>query len=169
MDIYTIKVKVSDEDDVYNKYDPNDLTLNNDMLDYIKGFSADCRKAEKILIDFICDKSLDEDKLQKAFHATVENETKQLHQEKKRNNVKQLWMSGIGSLFILVGILLENNVSELTTAILSTIGSFSLWEAAAIWIIENPANRMKRRWLKNLKKTEVAVNGVDNLEFKQKT
>ena len=125
------------------------------MLDYIRSFSEKCRNADKVVIELISDASLDEEKIRGAFKIMLEDETEKLRQEKIRNNIKQLWMFGIGCLFILMGLLFGSHVGELTAAILSTIGSFSLWEAAAIWIVENPQSRLKRRWLERLKHTEL--------------
>lgn len=161
MNTYTIKVKVSDESEVYNSYDPDELTLNGDMVDYIKGHSSKCRTADKVVIEFISDTPLNEEKLRRAFKVMLDNETEKLRQEKKRNYIKQLWMFGIGCLFILAGILLSSHVGELTAAILSTIGSFSLWEAAAIWIVQNPMNRLKQRWISSLKRTEFTFHLSD--------
>ena len=155
MNTYTIKVKVTNKSEVYNSYDPDGLTLNEDMIDYIRSFSVKCRNANRVTIEFISDTSLDEEKLRKAFAIMLDDETQKLRQEKKRNNIRQLWMLGIGCLFIIMGLLLGSYTGELTAAILSSVGSFSLWEAAAIWIVENPKNRLKRRWLEHLKNTEL--------------
>ena len=160
MSEYTIKVKISDETELYNGYDPDGLTLNEGMLDYIKSFSSKCRKADRVLIEFVSSIPLNEDNLRMAFKIMLDNEAEKLKQEKMRNNIKQLWMFGIGCLFILVGILLGSHVGELTAVILSTIGSFSLWEAAAIWIVENPKNRLKQRWVTGLKKTELIIKNT---------
>ena len=155
MNTYTIKVKVTNKSEVYNSYDPDGLTLNEDMIDYIRSFSVKCRNADRVIIEFISDTSLDEEELRKAFTIMLDDETEKLRQEKKRNNIRQLWMLGIGCLFIIMGLLLGSYTGELTAAILSSVGSFSLWEAAAIWIVENPKNRLKRRWLEHLKNTEL--------------
>ena len=155
MNTYTIKVKVTNKSEVYNSYDPDRLTLNEDMIDYIRSFSVKCRNADRVIIEFISDTSLDEEELRKAFTIMLDDETEKLRQEKKRNNIRQLWMLGIGCLFIIMGLLLGSYTGELTAAILSSVGSFSLWEAAAIWIVENPKNRLKRRWLEHLKNTEL--------------
>ena len=63
-------------------------------------------------------------------------------------------MFGIGVLFIGVGLLLADRLPALTGEIISTIGAFSMWEAAGIWIVENPGNRIKQRWIELLLKTE---------------
>lgn len=45
---------------------------------------------------------------------------------------------------------------------LTRIGSFAVWEAANIWIVENPQMRMQRRKLTKLTETEVQFTVLEN-------
>lgn len=56
----------------------------------------------------------------------------------------------IGVLFIIIGILSGNHMPAIASAIISTIGSFAVWEASAIWIETLPVLRKRERVLNML-------------------
>lgn len=62
---------------------------------------------------------------------------------------------GIGVLFIVLGILIAGQVNSVMAAIISTIGSFSVWEASAVWIETLPSLRKKERLLRRLAEAEI--------------
>jgi hypothetical protein len=47
--------------------------------------------------------------------------------------------------------MLQPTVGVVWFTVLSTIGAFSMWEAASIWIIQNPKLRMRKRAISRLK------------------
>lgn len=108
-------------------------------------------------IRIISDEDIDMDNLKNAFEKYLSVERLQLKKEKKANTVKQLWMFGVGVLFIAVGLYAASVLPALLGEIISTIGAFAMWEAASIWIVENPRNRLKRKWVDSLMQTELTV------------
>ena len=69
-------------------------------------------------------------------------------------------MFGIGVLFIAFGLYASDMLPALTGEIISMIGAFSMWEAASIWIVENPENRIKQRWIKLIAQTEITCENT---------
>ena len=65
--------------------------------------------------------------------------------------VEQLWMFAIGVLFIAVSLILEKRIPVVWFTVLSTIGAFSIWEAASIWIVRNPALRLNRKMVSKIR------------------
>ena len=63
----------------------------------------------------------------------------------------------IGAIFIVIGIAFAPKMNEVAAAIISTIGSFSVWEASAQWIEALPALRKKDRILGMLSGAEFRV------------
>ena len=45
--------------------------------------------------------------------------------------------------------------------IISTIGSFAIWEASNIWIIENMESKIKRRILTSLLKANIEIEKIN--------
>ena len=69
--------------------------------------------------------------------------------------MKQVRMFAIGLAFIAIWLLVKTITNVLIVEILSIIGSFAIWEASNIWIVEKPNIRLKRHRLRRLMDTEV--------------
>jgi len=61
-------------------------------------------------------------------------------------------MFGLGVLFITISLALQPVVNVVWFTVLSTIGAFSMWEAASIWIVQNPKLSMRKRIVARLSK-----------------
>ena len=64
-----------------------------------------------------------------------------------------------------LSLLVQSQVNTLTYTILSTIGAFAMWVAAAIWIVENPKRRVRRHIFDKLKQ-DVDVEIICNNDRK---
>ena len=100
---------------------------------------------------------IDENKLYAALHRHVQSELAQIKRSKRFNFIKQLRLFLIGLAFVAAGILLGKYLNSIPVEILSIIGSFAVWEAANIWIVENPALRLKQRLNEKLLQAEIRV------------
>ena len=69
--------------------------------------------------------------------------------------MKQVRLFAIGLAFIAIWLLVKTITNVLIVEILSIIGSFAIWEASNIWIVEKPNIRLKRHMLRRLMDTEV--------------
>lgn len=153
-DSFEIKVRIHDESELYNSFDEERQVLSTDVMDYIYYQYQKKGLGEKLVIHIVSDSPIIEKNFHAAFKSCFAFQQEQLKRTKRKNLIKQLWMFGIGVLFIGVGLLLADRLPALTGEIISTIGAFSMWEAAGIWIVENPGNRIKQRWIELLLKTE---------------
>lgn len=61
----------------------------------------------------------------------------------KKDFVAQICLFGVGIILIALSIFLQDKVSPVHFAIISTLGTFSIWEGASIWIIRSPALRRR--------------------------
>ena len=61
----------------------------------------------------------------------------------------------IGILAISLWLFVARRTENLLVEILSIIGSFALWEAVNIWIVEKPVMRMEENRLKKMMQAEV--------------
>ena len=157
-DTFKIKLRIHSEDELYNPFDEDYNTLSSDVVDYIYERCKDKNLKEKLEIHVISDANIDIEKLRSAFSGYCESQKIRLTKDKKRNMVKQLWMFCIGVLFIVLGLYTSDKIPVLIGEIISTIGAFSMWETANIWIVENPENRLKQRWINLLTQTEITCS-----------
>lgn len=96
---------------------------------------------------------LDLERLQQAFWKYLNHLQRQYGRETRRLQANSARLTALGFGFILLGFALEGQAGTLAATMTSTIGSFSIWEAAGIWIKELPSIKLKQRRLKGLSKT----------------
>ena len=56
----------------------------------------------------------------------------------------------IGIIFTVLSVVLERSENIVSLTVLFAIGGFAMWDAAAVWISENPLIRMKEKMLQQL-------------------
>ena len=152
---FEINLRIHSEDELYNPFDEEHQTISSDVIDYLYSRYQEKDLRDKLTVHIISDDPIDVDNLQAAFRGYLNSLQKTLAKERRKNAVKQIWMFGIGVLFIGSGLIMSDRLPALSGEIISTIGAFSMWEAASIWIVENPKNRISRRWLDIISKTEI--------------
>ena len=161
-DIFRVKLRIHSENELYNPFDEDNKTLSSDVADYLYDRYKDKGLLDKLEIHVISDENIDIEKLRSAFFSYCESQRIHYLKEKKRNMLKQFWMFGIGVLFIAFGLYTSDKLPALIGEIISTIGAFAMWETASIWIVENPENRIKQRWIKLITQTEITCETLNH-------
>ena len=159
--MFEIRVKIDREEDLYCGFDEAGLTLSDDVLEYITKSLEDRRRGEKLRLNFVSGLDLDEDRLERAiglYMQSVERSVKRLRRSSWLNSLRLL---AIGVVFIVLGLVFTDRMGAVAAAIVSTIGSFSVWEAANVWIQEFPAIRAKERAVSFLKQSELVIEDAD--------
>lgn len=160
-----IIIKIKNEQDLYIPFNP-EKELKKEVIDYIGSKIEEMTSGEEIRIHIISEEAVDAEDIRQAFSQWSYNIQLSLNREKWKNRKKQAWMFCIGVVFIALSVALQGKVSMVVYTVLSTIGAFSMWEAAAIWIVENPENRIKKRLIRritNNMKFLCTTEGSDNL------
>lgn len=159
--MFEIRVKIDREEDLYCGFDETGLTLSDDMLVYITKTLEGLRRGERLRLCFVSALDLDEGRLEEAiaqYMRSVERSVKRLKRSSWLNSLRLL---AIGVIFIVLGLVFESKMGAVLAAIVSTIGSFSVWEAANVWIQEFPAIRVKERAVSFLKQSELVIEDAD--------
>ena len=157
MEAYEIKIKVNSESDLYNPLDETQSTLSNNMVNYLMSKIADVYRQDNIILSIRSETAVDEERVKAAFHNLALEKEKQLNNQKRLNSLQQLRLFIIGLIFITAAILLNESINPILTELISIVGSFSIWEAANIWIVQNPKMRWKKRILHRLTSTKIIV------------
>ena len=77
----------------------------------------------------------------------------------------QICLFVIGIILIALSIFLQEKVSPVHFAIISTLGTFSIWEGASIWIIRSPALRRQRKIFKRLEEAaDIEFVSADSMD-----
>ena len=147
-----MKVKIDDEHELYNSFDQFDETLSEDLISYINNKEEISSIKEKEIIEIISTKEIDENKFKKAFEKYCDEQLIVINRQQKINRTKQIGMLMVGIVFIIFSILLADKINIIILEIISTIGSFSIWESANSWLLQSKAikfNKLKALKLKN--------------------
>ena len=145
-----MKIKIDDEHELYNSFDQFEETLSEDLISYIN--SKEEIASIKENIEIVSSKKIDENKFKKSFQKYCDEQLIIINKQQKINRTKQIWMLIIGIVFIIFSILLADRVNIIILEIISTIGSFSIWESANSWLLQSKAikfNKLKALKLKN--------------------
>ena len=151
VNVFEIKVKIDRESDLYEPLNP-EIELNQDITAYMERQITDRNIGEKVLIHIISKEPVNEQDVSKAFWDWIHGIEDSFQKTRKTNWIKQAWMFVVGVAFIAAGLFLQSHVNIVVYTVLSTIGAFAMWEAAAIWIVEGPSNKIRKQILKNITK-----------------
>ena len=147
-----MKIKIENENELYNSFDNFEETLSEDLISYINNKSEISSIKEKEDIEIISAKKIDENKFKKSFEKYCDEQLILINRQQKINRTKQIGMLIVGIVFIIFSILLTDKINIIILEIISTIGSFSIWESANSWLLQSKAikfNKLKAMKLKN--------------------
>ena len=154
--MYRIFIRAEGEKDLYNRFDPDRIILSDDVKSYIMERMSERTPGDDNQIVIRTKEKVDENNVRAAFGYWLGEEKKSMKAEWRKNFFAQLWMFLVGVAFITASLVLQSRVSVVWFTVLSTIGAFSMWQAASIWIIDNPKLRLRRRFFRVLReKTEL--------------
>lgn len=153
-----IKLSVPSADDLFNTLDPEASELNSDVKSYILEKMKNNDSDFQYEVHILSEDEIDETRVQESVRSWIDQELHDIKAEQRRNATQQAYLFLVGIMFIAISLALESRVSAVWFTVLSTIGSFSIWEATSIWIVENPKLRIRKRVIgKLLRSTKVRV------------
>lgn len=153
---FKISINVNDEKELYNPFDKYNETLSEDLISYINDKNELLNLKENILIEIIMSTNIDEKKFSECFKNYCNNRLELIDTEEKINTTKQFYLLMIGMIFIMFSIILNNKINIIILEIISTIGSFSIWESANSWFIERKVIKLNKLKLLRLKKSKIS-------------
>ncbi len=159
--MFEIKIRIDREEDLYCGFDDEGLTLNDGLIDYIVKALEGLDSKEQVRLRFVSGLDIDEDRLETALRKHNDSVSQSVRREKKGNLLNSLRLLVIGVAFIVIGIIFEGSIGPVAAAIISTIGSFSVWEAANVWIQKFHAIRTKEKAVNFLSKSEIVIDDAD--------
>ena len=90
METYEIRIKIREENDLYNSFDETQTTLNGDVIDYIVQKLDDVSIQEQIVLLIKSDAPIDAGRVQAAFQSLIAEREQQIQKQKRLNLLKQL-------------------------------------------------------------------------------
>ncbi len=159
--MYEIKLRIHSEDELYSPYDETRRTLNSDVADYLSEQYSKKEIRDEILLKVKCDTPVSYERVRDAFRELIQEKETQAANQKRLNRLKQIWLFAIGVVFVAAAILLEGVVRAIPVELMSIVGSFAVWEATNIWIVENPRARITKRTIRKLRDTKILIDAPE--------
>ncbi len=159
--MFEIRVKIDREEDLYCSFDEKGQTLSDEVLAYIISAMDGQRMGEQLRLSFVSTLDLNEERLEKAIQTYIDSVNISVKREKRSSWINSLRLLTIGVIFIVFGLVFTNRMGEVGAFIVSTIGSFSVWEAANVWIQEFPLIRRKEKAVSFLLNSQLVIEDAD--------
>ena len=153
--MYEIRIKIHDEADLYEPFDPDGSLLSEDVVSYFSRRFQERAVGEAASLRIISDVPVNEERVRANIRSYAMGALEQNAREQRKYSLKQLYLVLIGLAFIALWLVLKRTTEGIGSEVLSIIGSFAVWEAANIWIVEKPALRLSKHRLKGLADMEV--------------
>lgn len=154
---HVIRIRIDREQDLYCPYDPEGLTLSNDVLNYLcdRYNEKDPHETPGIVIEATC--PIDQVRVNRSMQHTLQRSIENNLRERRFATMRQVRLFLIGLATIAIGIALHNILDAVEAELISVVGSFAIWEAAAIWLEEKPSLRLKRRHIRQIEDTTITI------------
>ncbi|MCR5731519.1 MAG: hypothetical protein K6G51_01055 [Sphaerochaetaceae bacterium] len=149
---FTIKLKIDDEEKLYDSFDPSGITLSGDVVSYLEDCIYDRKLGESVTLELFSKKNIDMDHFTKALDKFLEKKEERLKREHLKNKLNSYRLLVIGIIFVIIGIVFASKLNAVLAAIVSTIGSFSIWEASNVWLQIIPELRKEMLVINKLQK-----------------
>ena len=150
-----MKIKIDNENELYNSFDKYEETLSEDLITYMNNKEEVVPIKERETIELISSQKIDENKFKKAFEKYCNEQLMIIKKKKKINNTKQIWLLVLGIIFIIFSVALADKLNVIVLEIISTIGSFSIWESANSWLLESKVIKFEMLKVLKLKNSEI--------------
>ena len=156
-----MKIKINNENELYNSFDKFEETLSEDLISYINNKSEIALMKAKEDIEIISEEKIDENKFKKAFEKYCDEQLMLINRQQKVNETKQVGMLVVGILFIIFTILLNDKINIVILEIISTMGSFSIWESANSWLLQSKVIKFNKIKAMKLKNSEIKFKNLE--------
>ena len=163
-----IQIRIQDESELYNRFDPSQERISEDVYRYLKSYCTGLRSQEHSMdvIRIISDKAIDADHFRTCVRNAARRDCEEFDGQISRNNRLAVWEYLMGILLSIAGVALSVATDQVLLALVSFLGTMSLSEAITISAKINPDIRRLRKLLDPLFTFELEV--VNTEEYKEK-
>lgn len=158
---FLLPVCIRSEQELYSEFDPSGQILSSSLRDYLSDYIEDRNVGEDVHIAIHSAQEPDMERFQEAYTSFIDRLIERNRKEANRFKFDSIRLLVIGVIFVAAGILLSGHINQVLAVIISTIGSFSIWEASAVWIKTLPNLRAKKMLLKKLASAKIHFEKTD--------
>jgi len=163
-----IQIRIQDESELYNRFDPSQERISEDVYRYLKSYCTGLRSQEHSMdvIRIISDKAIDADHFRTCVRNAARRDCEEFDCQISRNKRLAFWEYTMGILLSIAGVALSVALDQVLLALISFLGTMALSEAITISVKINPDIKRLRKLLDPLFTFELEV--VNTEEYKEK-
>lgn len=150
-----IEIKISEEEELYNKFDCKKETLSDEFVNYITEKMSIIPVYKQIVLEIDTKNDIDLQQFEICFENYINKEIEEIKKKIKFNNIKKIRLFIIGLIFIILSIALSNIFNTIIIELLSIIGSFAIWEMTDLMLLANRDLKLRKLNLQREQKTEI--------------
>ena len=129
-----IQLRIKNESELYNRYDPSRTRINDEVYRYLKSFCTEpeFQQNPHNTLQIITDEPIDQEKFLGVLQNAVRKDQDEFDRQISSNNRRVIWEFIMGVALSAVGILLTVILDQVLLAIISFIGSMAIRDAVTI-------------------------------------
>ena len=164
-----IQIRIQDESELYNRFDPLQERISDDIYHYLKSYCTGLRSQEHSMdvIRIISDAPIDADRFRTCVQNAARRDCDEFDGQISRNKRVALWEYIIGILLSIAGVALSVITDQVLLALISFLGTKAFGEAVTISVQINPEIKRLRKLLDPLFTFELEVVSTEEYNEKQ--
>ena len=129
-----IQLRIKDESDLYNPYDPSQTKIRDGVYHSLKSFCTELefQKHMHDTLQVITDEPIDEDRFRAALHAAVSEDLNEFDRQITSNKRRAIWEYIVGFGLSILGVALSVFMDQILLAIISFLGTMAISNAITI-------------------------------------
>ena len=142
-----IQLRIKNESDLYNPYEPSMTRINDGVYNYMKSFCKDpeFQQNPHNILQIITDGPVDQEKFLKILQNAVKKDRDEFDRQIARNNRRVTWEFITGIVLSVIGVLLTVYLDQVLLAIISLIGTMAIRDGVTILAtINEDIRRLKK-------------------------
>ena len=144
-----IQLRIINESELYNQFDPAQTRLNDKVFAYLKSFCTEIESKKHLhdTLQIISDTPIDADKLKRAIQDAVRKDQEEFDRQIAINHKRAIEGYAIGIALSLIGVTLSVLTDQILLAIISFFGTTAVRDAFTIQTKINPDIKRLRKLL----------------------
>ena len=160
MDTFCIPIKVEEEKDLYESFLPSALAFSGELTAYLEDFLEDRKPGENVSLELQAPQPPDMEHFRNTFHAFTEKLIRRNKKAIRLADLETVLFLLLGMAFVSIRVALGDGVDTIGAEIISAIGSFAMWGAAASFIETRTTLRVEKKRLELFSKAEIRYKAI---------
>ena len=159
-----IKVKIGEQSDLFNPFDPDRTQLSDEVSAYlVRSYeNKHRRKFEEYVIRILSDTPVDEQHVEYALREHCRQQMSNIEHGLKLETIKEICLAVLGLALLTLWFFLSNKYDNIWMEVLSIMGWVAIWEATSIAIMRRPELHYLKKTYYKASKAQIVFGPGEN-------